>query len=54
MGDKFVITIKCAYCGKENKEVYYAPSCDVETFICEYCKKENQIERRFFAIKVKK
>ena len=43
MGDRYELDLKCIYCGKENKEVWYAPTCNSDTFNCEFCKKKNFI-----------
>ena len=54
MGDYYFIqNLKCAYCGKENEEVYYAESSGVTTFKCEHCKKRNRIAMIFKAVKLK-
>ena len=51
MGDKYEIDINCAYCGHLNEDVYYAPACDCETFICKNCGEENYIIPSFSAVK---
>lgn len=43
MGDRYTLNPKCAYCGEKNFDIWYAPTCDVMTFICTKCKKENFI-----------
>lgn len=33
MGDRFYLSLNCAYCGKTS-EVYYAPTCGFYDFVC--------------------
>ena len=47
----YEIDINCAYCGHLNEDVYYAPACDCETFICKNCGEENYIIPSFSAVK---
>lgn len=47
MGDRWTIDIDCKWCGQKNEEVWFAPSCDVETFVCEFCKKKNRVIETF-------
>lgn len=48
MGDRFEITISCAYCEKKQKElVYYAPTANFETFQCDSCNETNFITTEF-------
>jgi len=59
MGDRYHLSLKCAYCGKWNDTpdemgfppIYYAPSCGVTTFKCVHCGKTNKIQEDFKAIK---
>lgn len=51
MGDRYEFDADCAYCGKLNKGVWYAPTCDKDTFTCEYCRGINFITYDF---KIKK
>lgn len=52
MGDRFEMTLKCAYCGKENN-VWYAPTCNVYDFVCRGgCEKTNFICSDFSVKKV--
>lgn len=65
MGDRWYLSLKCAYCGeinpKPNKEtefweedfIYYAPTCGVTTFQCDFCGKKNRITEIHKAIKIK-
>ena len=48
MGDRYYLTLDCAYCGEENT-VYYAPSSGIETFDCAYCEAQNRIVLGFSA-----
>ena len=49
MSDRYYLTIKCAWCKKENEEIY-ADEWG-EEFTCEHCKKENKISISFKAVK---
>jgi hypothetical protein len=51
MGDRYTLTIDCAYCLDMNEDVYYAPSSGIETFKCESCGKMNKIVESFKAEK---
>lgn len=41
MGDRFELNKNCAYCGKLNEDIWYAPTCNVYGFTCSKCKKYN-------------
>ena len=43
MGDRINCDLNCAYCNKLNEDVWFAPTCNIMTFICEKCKKINFI-----------
>jgi len=43
MGDRYEITLDCAYCGTRNEEVWYAPTCGSDIFTCKECNKVNFI-----------
>jgi hypothetical protein len=43
MGVRIYFSANCAYCGKTNSEIYYAPSFGFITHNCEYCKRINKI-----------
>lgn len=43
MGDRYELDLKCAYCSKLNKDVYYAPTCNFYTFECQKCQETNFI-----------
>lgn len=43
MGDRFYLSLDCAYCGAVNSDVYYAPTCEVFDFTCSKCNKVNFI-----------
>ena len=51
MGDRYIIQLSCAYCGKLNEDIYYAESCGSTKFVCEFCKKSNKIKEYFEAEK---
>jgi len=53
MGDRYYLELKCAYCGKkQNEDVYYAPTCALETFKCDKCMSTNFITSNFQAKKI--
>lgn len=52
MGDRYYLNLICAYCGKLNKDIYYAPTCNFYTFRCEHCDKYNFISNIQLAKKV--
>lgn len=37
MGDRYLLTVKCPNCGKVAKQVYYAPTCELDTYECKAC-----------------
>lgn len=44
MGKRFYLKISCAYCNSKQKyDVYYAPTCNFETFECDNCGETNFI-----------
>jgi len=51
MGTKYLLELECAYCYTINKDVYYAPSSEVTTFVCENCRATNRIVQVFLADK---
>jgi phage FluMu protein Com len=53
MGDRYTFDAKCAYCGKVEKEVWYAPTCNRDCFSCSKCKKLNFITANFGTRKIK-
>lgn len=52
IGDRYILNLLCAHCGKLNQEVWYAPSCNSRTFHCQKCEKENYVSTSFHAIKI--
>lgn len=34
MGDRYYLTVMCTQCGAKHVEVYYAPTCNIDTFRC--------------------
>lgn len=44
MGNRYILTLTCAYCDEKNEDVYYAESCSITTFKCVKCGKTNKIE----------
>lgn len=54
MGDRYDLNLKCAYCKELNKDVWYAPTCGSDTFICIKCKKRNFITYDFKTKKIEK
>lgn len=52
MGDRYTLDLNCAYCKKENQEIWYAPTCAVDTFVCCHCKKINFIKPEFEVLKL--
>jgi recombinational DNA repair protein (RecF pathway) len=47
MGDRYFLTLKCAKCGKRDDDVYYAPTCGFEGFVCQGCGAVNKIHSNF-------
>ena len=37
MGNRYIISVNCAYCKKLNSEVYYAPTSLMFSFDCRAC-----------------
>ncbi len=37
MGDRYYVTVQCPVCKKEEKEVYYAPTCGFVAWTCPKC-----------------
>jgi len=37
MGDRYVFPVTCPICKFKEKEVYYAPTCDITTWECPNC-----------------
>ena len=52
MGDRYTISLNCAYCNFNDDDVWYAPSCGSLSFRCEKCGEENLIVLEFIAKKV--
>ena len=52
MGDRYELSLDCAYCGNKNKDVWYAPTCNSITFMCDTCNKLNFINSDFKAVKI--
>jgi len=34
MGDRYFLTVLCPECGAKHLDVYYAPTCEINTFRC--------------------
>ena len=51
MGDRYIISLACAWCGAMNHDLYYAPSSNFTTFKCRECGKINKIAIGFIATK---
>jgi len=52
MGERFYLDLKCAYCGKLNENVYYAPTCGIYKFQCCKCMSTNFITYDFNSTKL--
>ena len=54
MGDRITIynKLKCAYCGKEQEEVYFAESSGVTMHVCAFCRRKNRIVEEFHLSKI--
>ena len=52
MGDRYILSKKCVYCGELNEDIYYAPTSNFYTFDCEKCKKTNFIKSNMTIIKI--
>jgi len=46
MGNRYELALRCAYCNKDN-DVWYAPTCNSDTFKCDSCNKWNFITPNF-------
>lgn len=44
MGDRYYVTVQCPECGKEENEVYYAPTCGFVSWTCPECLKKVNLE----------
>lgn len=53
MGDRYILVLNCTYCNQIDDDVWYAPTCGSETFICKKCKKINFITQDFKTKKIK-
>jgi len=53
MGDRFIVTLNCAYCGRLNEDAWYASSCGVEYFVCSFCLKYNRMDMNFRSRKMR-
>lgn len=51
MGDRWTLSLVCAFCGRKNDDVYYAPTCGFFNFTCKFCGEENGIRENFVATK---
>lgn len=52
MGDRYELILDCTYCGKQNEDIWYAPTSGSMTFKCEKCGKINFIKSDLKAYKV--
>ena len=52
MRNRYTLDLDCAYCEKKNKEVWYAPTCNADTFVCKHCNKANFITDDWKSIKI--
>ena len=52
MGNRYILDLNCAYCGEKNKEIWYAPTCGSDTFVCEHCKRVSFITDTMKSIKL--
>ena len=50
MGDRYELALNCRYCGHYNEEIWFAPTCDVNTFKCKNCEHTNFINVNFKTI----
>ena len=37
MGDRYYLDVKCPKCGYVEKDVYYAPTCGINNWVCPKC-----------------
>lgn len=51
MGDRYILELRCDWCGEMNDEVWYAPSSNATDFVCRFCDKPNDIVHDFVAKK---
>jgi len=51
MGDRYELNLNCEYCTTLN-EVWYAPTCNSDTFKCKECRKKNFVTSELEAKKV--
>lgn len=51
MGDRWTLSLDCAFCGTKNEDVWYAPTCGSSNFNCCHCGKKNGIFEVFEARK---
>lgn len=54
MGDRYLLTLNCDWCGKANIDVDYAESSDQTDFKCKFCGEENEIKMGFMAFRKRK
>jgi hypothetical protein len=47
MGERYDLVLRCAYCGEWN-DVWYAPTCNADTFRCDKCNKGNFVRETSF------
>ncbi len=52
MGDRYKLILNCAYCNKQNTDIWYAPTSSSDTFKCSHCKKTNFVTSILKAIKI--
>lgn len=52
MGDRWELHLRCDWCGEMNRDVWYAPSSNAESFVCQFCDMPNAIEQDFVARKI--
>ena len=50
MGDRYELELYCAYCNELNIDIWFAPTCGSNGFLCSKCKKYNYI-KNFHSIK---
>jgi len=47
MGDRYVLSMDCPNCSFHDDEIYYAPSCEITTWVCHNCHHEFDIIETF-------
>lgn len=52
MGDRYILSLNCAYCDKKNDDIWYAPTSNSYTFKCQKCGKLNFIISNFGVKKI--